>query len=114
MCGKSRQALEVLKQTKGHGGMSQAQIKLAEVQMEDMAEMKSEIRELKSDVLEIKTNVASMSGKLDLLIKQSETRPFLQVFKELINTRGFWVVLALIVIGIYGIDLSGLKHLIGQ
>lgn len=112
MCGKSRTALEVIKKTKGQGGMTKAQIQLAEEQMEDMAEMKQEIKAVKADIAELKTDVASINGKLDLLIKQSESRPFLQVFKELINTRGFWIVLALIVIGIYGIDLTGLREFI--
>lgn len=113
MC-KSKAILETLKKTKGHGGMTKAQLELAEAQAEDIEQMKTEIKEVKADVAELKTSVATIDGKLDLLIKQSESRPFLQVFKELINTRGFWIVLALIVIGIYGIDLSGVRNLIGQ
>ena len=85
---------------------------LAEAQAEDMQAMKKELQEVKMDIASLKTNVANIDGKLDLLIKQSESRPFLQVFKELINTRGFWIVLALIVIGIYGIDLTGLREFI--
>lgn len=112
MCGKSKTALEVIKKTKGCGGMTKAQIQLAEEQMEDMAEMKNEIKAVKADVADLKRDVAKMDGKLDILIKQSENRPLLQMIKELINTRGFWIVLALIVIGIYGIDLSGLKEFI--
>lgn len=112
MCGKSRTALEVIKKTKGQGGMTKAQIQLAEEQMEDMAEMKSEIKAVKADVAELKENVAKMDGKIDILIKQSENRPLLQIIKELINTRGFWIVLALIVIGIWGIDISGLREFI--
>lgn len=113
MC-KSKAILETLKKTKGYGGMTKAQLSLAEAQAEDIEQMKTEIKEVKADIARLKTDVASINGKLDILIKQSENRPFLQVFKELINTRGFWIVLALIVIGIYGIDLSGLKGLIGQ
>lgn len=111
VCGKSRTALEVIKKTKGQGGMTKAQIQLAEEQMEDMAEMKQEIKAVKADIAELKTDVASINGKIDILIKQSENRPLLQIIKELVNTRGFWVVLALIVIGIYGIDISSIKNL---
>lgn len=111
MC-KAVLVLETIKKTKGRGGMSALQVQLAEAQTEDLMAMKEEIKGVKADIAELKTDVASMSGKLDLLIKQSENRPFLQVFKELINTRGFWIVLALIVIGIYGIDIAGLKDLI--
>lgn len=111
MC-RSVDVLETIKKTKGCGGMTKSQILLAEAQAEDMQTMKRELQSVKEDIAGIKTDVASMSGKLDLLIKQSESRPFLQVFKELINTRGFWIVLALIVIGIYGIDLTGLKDFI--
>ena len=111
---KSVTVLETLKKSKGRGGLTTAQIQLAEAQAEDMQAMKKELQEVKSDISILKTDVAGINGKLDILIKQSENRPFLQVFKELINTKGFWLVLALIVIGIYGIDLAGLKNLIGQ
>lgn len=92
--------------------MTKAQLALAEAQAEDIQMLKNEIKDVKTDIAELKTEVAGINGKLDLLIKQSESRPFLQVFKELINTRGFWIVLALIVIGIYGIDLTGLREFI--
>ena len=111
MC-RSVDVLETLKKTKGCGGMTKAQIALAEAQAEDFQTMKRELQGVKDDIAGLKTNVAEINGKLDLLIKQSESRPFLQVFKELINTRGFWIVLALVVIGIYGIDLTGLKDFI--
>lgn len=118
MC-KSKDILETLKKTKGYGGMTKAQTSLAEAQAEDIESMKKEITDVKRDVSElraevsqIKVDIANMDGKLDLLIKQSENRPFLQVFKELINSKGFWIVLALIVIGIYGIDLTGLREFI--
>ena len=87
---------------------------LAEAQAEDMQAMKRELQEVKSDIASLKNDVAGINGKLDILIKQSENKPFLQIFKELINTRGFWIVLALIVIGIYGIDLSGLKDFVSK
>lgn len=111
MC-RSVDILETIKKTKGQGGMTKSQIMLAETQAKDVRDMKEEIKSVKEDIAELKTDVASMSGKLDLLIKQSENRPFLQIFKELINSRGFWIVLALIVIGIYGIDIADISGLL--
>ena len=72
--------------------MNESQLMLAEAQAEDMQTMKRELQEVKQDISSLKTDVASISGKLDLLIKQSENKPFLQIFKELINTKGFWIV----------------------
>lgn len=111
MC-HSVDVLETIKKTKGCGGMTKAQLALAEAQAEDIQMLKNEIKDVKTDIAELKTDVASMSGKLDLLIKQSENRPLLQIIKELINTKGLWIVLALVVIGIWGIDISGLKGLL--
>lgn len=118
MC-RSKEILESIKKQRGQGGMTKAQISLAEAQAEDIESMKKEITDVKRDVSELRTEVsqikvdiANMDGKLDLLIKQSENRPLLQIIKELINTRGFWIVLALIVIGIWGIDVSGLRGLL--
>lgn len=113
MC-RSVVVLETIKKSKGCGGMTKSQLMLAEAQAEDMQAMKKELQEVKYDIASLKSDVAGINGKLDILIKQSENKPFLQIFKELINTRGFWIVLALIVIGIYGIDLSGLKDIINK
>lgn len=111
MC-KSVVVLETIKKKKGRGGMTESQLMLAEAQAEDMQTMKKELQEVKQDISSLKTDVSNISGKLDLLIQQSENKPFLQIFKELINSKGFWIVLALIVIGIYGIDVSQLKDFI--
>lgn len=111
---KSVTVLETLKKSRGRSGLTPAQIQLAEAHAEDMQAMKKELQEVKSDISILKNDVAGINGKLDILIKQSENRPFLQIFKELINSKGFWLVLGLIVIGIYGIDLAGLKGLISQ
>ena len=112
MCCKSVDVLETIKKTKGCGGMTKSQILLAEAQAEDMQTMKKELQGVKEDIAGLKTDVANMSGKLDLLIKQSENKPLFTVIMELIKTKGFWIVLALAVVGIYGLDLAGLKGLI--
>lgn len=112
MCCRSVDVLETIKKTKGCGGMTKSQILLAEAQAEDMQTMKKELQGVKEDIAGLKTEVANMSGKLDLLIKQSENKPLLTVIMELIKTKGFWIVAALAVIGFYGLDIAGLKGLI--
>lgn len=112
MC-KAATVLETIKKTKGKGGMTPAQIKLAEAQAEDYATMKAEIKEIKSDLSDVKRELAGMGGKLDLLISQSQNKPFLQVVKDLIGCRGFWIVLALLIIGYFGLNISDLKGILG-
>ena len=124
MC-RSVVVLETIKKSEGHGGMTQSQLLLAEAQAEDMSSMKKEIQDIKSDMAGLKTDVTGISGKLDLLIEQQKNKTFLeitktiitsiiQITKEIINKKGFWVVLALMAIGKYGIDLQGLKELINK
>lgn len=110
--------LEVIKNTKGKGGMTALQIKLAEAQAEDYAEMKKEIQliktdvgDLKKDFSEVKNELSTMRGSLDILIQLSEHKPLLQIVKELKDCKGFWIILALIIIGYFGLDLSNLKGL---
>lgn len=52
-----------------------------------------------------------MRGSLDILIQLSEHKPLLQIIKELKDCKGFWIILALIIIGFFGLDLSNLKGL---
>ena len=110
MC-KSGAVLEAIKKTKGKGGMTSAQIKLAEAQAEDYAAMKEEIKSIKEDVGELKKEVsdvnikvADISGKIDILINE----------KKLTDNKYFWIVLMLVMILIAGVNhLSELKSLIG-
>ncbi|MBQ8671038.1 MAG: hypothetical protein IJ525_00780 [Alphaproteobacteria bacterium] len=117
MC-KAQVILETIKKTKGKGGMTALQIELANAQAEDYRDMKREITSIKSDMnavkndlSEVKRDLASVTGKLDLLIKQGENKPLLTIILELIKNKYFWLVVSLIVIGVYGLDLSGLKGL---
>lgn len=112
MC-KAVIVLQTIKKTKGKGGMTSAQIELAEAQAEDYSEMKQEIKSIKEDLSEVKRELAGMGGKLDLLISQSEHKPLLQIVKELKDCRGFWIVLALLVIGYFGMNLGDLKGIFG-
>lgn len=117
MC-RAATVLNGIKNTAKKGGMTSAQIKLAEAQAEDYADMKREIQEIKSDVSDLKKGVtdmkselSTMKGSLDILIQLSEHKPLLQIVKELKDCKGFWIILALIIIGYFGLDLSNLKGL---
>lgn len=112
MC-KAAFVLQTIKKSKGKGGMTSAQIELAEAQAEDLQSMKQEIKDIKSDLSDVKRELSDMGGKLDLLISQSEHKPLLQIVKELKDCRGFWIVLALLIIGYFGMNLSDLKGLVG-
>ena len=63
MC-KQSVVLDTIKKTKGKGGMTSAQIKLAEAQSEDYADMKRELQELKTDVNEVKKEVVDVKVEL--------------------------------------------------
>lgn len=117
MC-KQAVVLDTIKKMRGKGGMTASQLQLAEAQAEDYAEMKKEIQliktdvgDLKKDFSEVKNELSTMRGSLDILIQLSEHKPLLQIIKELKDCKGFWIILALIIIGFFGLDLSNLKGL---
>ena len=112
MC-KQRSVLETIKQMKGRGRMSAAQIKLAEAQIEDYIEMKKEILEIKNDVSDLKkdnaglnTKVDTITAKLDLLIQQSENKPLLKILSDLKDNKFFWFWFILITLIICGVNIS--------
>ena len=100
MC-KQSVVLDTLKKTKGKGGMTSAQIKLAEAQSEDYADMKKEIQEIKTDVNDVKDKVGSVEnkvsnveiqlaeikGNLNILLENSKTK------QKLIDNKYFWIFL---------------------
>ena len=93
MC-KQAIVLDTIKKTKGKGGMTSAQIKLAEAQSEDYADMKREIQELKTDVNEVKKEVtdikielAKITGNIDILLENSKIK------SKLIDNKYFWIFL---------------------
>lgn len=93
MC-KQALVLDTIKKTAKKGGMTPSQIKLAEAQSEDYAEMKREIQELKTDVNDMRKDVgdmkvrfANMEGKIDIILKNIETK------SNLLNNKYFWIVL---------------------
>ena len=97
MC-KQAVVLDTLKKTKGKGGMTSAQIKLAEAQAEDYADMKKELQELKTDVNDMKKDVsdvkvqlAKITGNIDILLENSKIK------SKLIDNKYFWIFLILVV-----------------
>lgn len=118
MC-KQKAVLETIKQMKGRGRMSAAQIKLAEAQIEDYQDMKKEILEIKSDVAEVKKNDADLNAKvdtigakLDLLIQQGENKPLLRILSDLKDNKFFWFWVIIITLLVFGVSLSDLKGII--
>lgn len=97
MC-KQAIVLDTIKKTKTKGGMTSAQIKLAEAQSEDYADMKKEIQEIKLDVNDVKKDVgdvkiqlAEIKGSLKILLENSAVK------SKLIDNKYFWIFLILIV-----------------
>lgn len=97
MC-KQAVVLDTIKKTKGKGGMTSAQIKLAEAQSEDYAEMKKEIQGLKTDVNDVKKEVgdvkvqlAEIKGNINILLENSKIK------SKLIDNKYFWIFLIIIV-----------------
>jgi predicted nucleic acid-binding Zn-ribbon protein len=97
MC-KQAVVLDTIKKTKGKGGMTSAQIKLAEAQSEDYADMKRELQGLKTDVNDVKKEVADVKvqlagikGNIDILLENSKIK------SKLIDNKYFWFFLIIIV-----------------
>lgn len=90
--------LETIRKTKNKGGMTAAQIKLAEAQAEDYADMKKELQELKTDVNDMKKDVsdvkvqlAKITGNIEILLENSKIK------SKLIDNKYFWIFLILVV-----------------
>ena len=112
MC-KQKAVLETIKQMRGRGSMSSAQIKLAEAQCEDYQDMKKEILEVKNDVSELKKDnadikliVNSVSSKLDLLIQQNENKPLLKILQDLKDNKFFWFWFICLTALVCGVNIS--------
>lgn len=114
MC-KQAVVLDTIKKTKGKGGMTSAQIKLAEAQSEDYAEMKQEIKDIKTDVSEVKREVgdvkvqlAEIKGNINILLENSKIK------SKLIDNKYFWIFLILALCLFAGVThISELKSLLG-
>lgn len=103
--------LDTIKKTKGKGGMTSAQIQLAEAQSEDYAEMKREIQELKTDigdvkkeVSDVKSGLAEIKGSLNILLGQ----------KKLTDNKYFWICIIITIMLLAGVThISELVALFG-
>lgn len=113
----SKQAivLDTIKKTAKKGGMTAAQIKLAEAQSEDYADMKKEIQELKTDVNDVRKEVsgvkiqlAEIKGGIDILLENNKIK------SKLIDSKYFWLFLIVLVMLIAGVNhLGELKTIFG-
>lgn len=97
--------LDTLKKTEGKGGMTPAQIKLAEAQAEDYADMKREIQEVRTEVgnaidkignvenkvTNVEIQLAEMKGTLNILLENSKAK------QNLLNNKYFWIFLIVFV-----------------
>ncbi|MBO7735324.1 MAG: hypothetical protein J6S67_22350 [Methanobrevibacter sp.] len=118
MC-KQAVVLDTIKKTKGKGGMTSAQIKLAEAQSEDYADMKRELQELKTDFNdfqkdvktdfnELKIQFAKMTGNIDILIQNSQNK------QNLLNNKYFWIFLIVFVCVFAGVThISEIMKVLG-
>lgn len=114
MC-KQAVVLETIKNTAKKGGMTSAQIKLAEAQSEDYAEMKKEIQGLKTDVNDVrkelgdvKIHLAKIEGNIDILLENSKIK------SKLIDNKYFWFFLMFTLCLFAGVNhISELKAILG-
>lgn len=112
MTSKASLVLETIKKQKNKGGMTASQIALAEAQAEEYADMKQEIKCLKDDVSEVKeeivnlkTDMATILGKLDILVENSRIRG------KLLENKYFWIFLIATLMLIAGVNIADLKGL---
>lgn len=114
MC-KQAVVLDTIKNTAKKGGMTAAQLKLAEAQSEDYAEMKKEIQELKVDVNDVRKDVngmkiklAEIKGGIDILLENNKIK------SKLIDSKYFWIALIVLMMLIAGVNhLAELKTIFG-
>lgn len=118
MC-KQAIVLDTIKKTKGKGGMTSTQIKLAEAQSEDYADMKKEIQELKQElktdvndvrkeVGNLKIQLAEIKGGIDILLENNKIK------SKLIDNKFFWFSIIILMMLIAGVNhLSELKEIFG-
>lgn len=114
MC-KQAVVLDTIKKTAKKGGMTPAQIKLAEAQSEDYADMKKEIQELKTDVNDVRKDVngmkiqlAEIKGGIDILLENNKIK------SKLIDSKYFWIFLIILMMLIAGVNhLTELKAIFG-
>jgi len=111
---KQSVVLDTIKKTVKKGGMTSAQIKLAEAQAEDYADMKKELQGLKSDFGEmrkefgdVRTRLGKIEGNIETLLEISN-RP------KLTENKYFWIFITVVACLLAGVThISELKGLLG-
>lgn len=112
---KQATALDMIKSRKDKGGMTTAQLRLAEAQSEDYSEMKQQVQEIKQKVEVVEQKVdnveiqlASIKGSVDIILENSRYK------SKLIENKYFWATIMLLLVLIAGINhLSDLIKLFG-
>lgn len=111
---KQSVVLDTIKKTKGKGGMTSAQINLAEAQAEDYAYMKKELQGLKSDMCEVRKDFGDFKVKLGKIETKIETLLEISNKPKLTENKYFWVFITVIACLLAGVThLSELKALLG-
>ena len=118
MC-KQKGFLEAIKKTRGRGGMTPAQIELAEAQCEDYRDLKQEVVEIKKTAEETKSELEYIRGQVDILVKESQNKNGFVLALEIIRTKSFWtfatVVSVIYLCGKYNINpVEVIGHFFGH
>lgn len=78
---KQATALDMIKSRKDKGGMTTAQLRLAEAQSEDYSDMKQQVQEIKQKVEVVEQKVdnveiqlASIKGSVDIILETADIR----------------------------------------
>lgn len=111
---KQSVVLDTIKKTKGKGGMTSAQIKLAEAQAEDYADMKKELQGLKTDMCEVRKEFGDFRVKLGKIESKIETLLEISNRPKLTENKYFWIFITIIACLLAGMShLSELKAFFG-
>ena len=105
MC-KQKVVLETIKKTKGRGGMTPAQIELAEAQTADYQELKREVIETKKTAEETKSELEYVRGQIDILVKNSQNKPLLRILSDLKDNKFFWFWIIFLTAVVCGVNIS--------
>ena len=89
MC-KQKVVLETIKKTKGRGGMTPAQIELAEAQTQDYQDLKREVMETKKTAEETKSEVEYVRGQIDILVKNYQNKNIFDTCYYRYNSYSMW------------------------
>lgn len=111
---KQSLVLDTIKNTAKKGGMTSAQIKLAEAQAEDYADMKKELQGLKTDLGEVRKEVGDVRVELSEIKGNVKTLLEISNRPKLTENKYFWIFITIIACLLAGMShLSELKAFFG-